>query len=536
MRKVMIIDDEKWIRRGLIQSIAWDRFGLELSGEAGDGDTAYEMAVWNKPDLIFLDMRMPGLEGKELLGLFHRELPDTITIVVSGYADFEYTKEAIRHKAFDYLLKPVKKEDLHAVLAKAVEELGHRDTLKRKDSANQGAEWLWRLLTAAGGKEEFSSSGPGALLPTGWSSAPCVVMAGWPDRYEAGMDGTEIINRVRERLERLKPFVLGGSWSFEVTADEKSRLFAVALQAGRLEAEEILRIGTEVQAEAAAVFASDRNRGRGCEVSIGISSAKPAPGRLGEACREAKDALRMRKLGESGVILMAGAKRSSGKDTYPQNKENSLLLTLQRGSIEAAMSEFLQWFAVCGGEDATIGQLQRSAVMLLHSIEKQLQVKSSSLEELTGRTSLAYAEMIGTRSDAASIRSLFAEELIPAAVRYYAQNGEKQSERIVEELKKRIESEYAQPLSLHQIAAGYYLNPDYLSRIFKKIMGTNFVDYLTDYRIGKSKELMKQSKYKNYEIAQMVGYEDYRYFSQIFKKKTGMTIGEYRSAGGLGDR
>ncbi|MBW7456417.1 response regulator, partial [Paenibacillus sepulcri] len=72
MRSVMVVDDERWIRRGLIQSIPWERLGLELAGEAGDGEDAYQMALELAPDLLFLDMRMPGLDGKELLGMLSR--------------------------------------------------------------------------------------------------------------------------------------------------------------------------------------------------------------------------------------------------------------------------------------------------------------------------------------------------------------------------------------------------------------------------------------------------------------------------------
>src|SRR5688572_9234976 len=111
MRKVLIVDDEKWVRKGLIQSIAWDRFGLELAGEAADGREGYELARRIRPDILFLDMRMPGVDGKELIGMLNRDMPGMITIVVSGYSDFEYTKEAIRNKAFEYLLKPVKKDE-----------------------------------------------------------------------------------------------------------------------------------------------------------------------------------------------------------------------------------------------------------------------------------------------------------------------------------------------------------------------------------------------------------------------------------------
>lgn len=151
MRRVMIVDDEKWIRRGLIQSISWNEWGLELVGEASDGAEGYEMALIKKPDLLFLDMRMPGLDGKQLLAMLSQEVPDLLTIVISGYSDFEYTKEAIRHKAFDYLLKPVKKDELAAVVEKALLELDRREAEKLKTSRVQGEDWLRQLLQ--GGKE-----------------------------------------------------------------------------------------------------------------------------------------------------------------------------------------------------------------------------------------------------------------------------------------------------------------------------------------------------------------------------------------------
>ncbi len=105
----------------------------ELVGEAGDGEEAYKIALAEKPDLLFLDMRMPGLDGKQLLGMLHRDLPDLLTIVVSGYSDFEYTKEAIRHKAFEYLLKPVKKDELVSVLERAVAKMKQQETKKRTE-------------------------------------------------------------------------------------------------------------------------------------------------------------------------------------------------------------------------------------------------------------------------------------------------------------------------------------------------------------------------------------------------------------------
>lgn len=270
MRKVMIADDENWIRIGLIGLIPWERFGLELAGEAEDGETAFAMALECRPDIMFIDMRMPGWDGRQLLRELEHALPDTLAIVVSGYSDFEYTKEAIRHRAFEYLLKPVKLEELVDVLAKAEEELERR-----------------RLRQAGGA-------------------------------------------------------AAGGSAN---------------------------------------------------------AAAEGSAGAAGDACPPQSE---------------SGANGGQGQD-------------------------------------------------------------------------------------------------------------------IVQEALRLIETDYRQPLSLHHFAESRYLSPDYFGRLFKRMTGQTFVDYVTDRRIAKSKELMKSADYKNYEIATMVGYDDYRYFSQVFKRRTGMTIGDYRS-------
>src|SRR5690606_8540746 len=99
---------------------------------------------------------------------------------------------------------------------------------------------------------------------------------------------------------------------------------------------------------------------------------------------------------------------------------------------------------------------------------------------------------------------------------------------IVREVQQLINQHYNQMPMLQQIANQFDMHPDYLSRLFKKVTGKSFVDYLTDIRIQQAKHLLQKTNYKNYEIAKMVGYEDYRYFSQIFKRKTGQTIGKFK--------
>ncbi|OAS17976.1 response regulator transcription factor [Paenibacillus oryzisoli] len=522
MRKVIIVDDEKWIRRGLISSIPWDRFDLELVGEAGDGEEAYAMALAEKPDLLFLDMRMPGLDGKQLIGMLNRDMPEVLTVVVSGYSDFEYMKEAIRHKAFEYLLKPVKKEELIAVLEKALAELQRRDEEKHSPQVESKEDWFRRILYQADASLESHEEAAEAAIPEGWLLGETYVLVGQPDTFR---DGSESINKVipllREHVHRNQPFLCKGTCQFVITAAPDARQeLVVAIVGERLQQEDFNKFCQSVRSVL-------EQSGRG-SYSFGISNKQLDAHSLRHSYAEAGRALKRKKLHTTGTVIFADNDKNSQLAAYPQEKENAFLLALQVGSREGVQQEFDKLFAGISGNDVTVDYLQRSAMLLVHSIEKQLRGIETRLEEACGVSSLVYTERIKRRNDAASVKHIFAEEIIPSVLAYYLRSNEKQGEKIVRGIQKLIETHYDQPLSLHHIADSHYMNTDYLSRLFKKTTGQNFVDYLTDFRIHKSKELMKLSTYKNYEIAQMVGYEDYRYFSQIFKKKTGMTIGEYR--------
>jgi two-component system response regulator YesN len=523
MRKVVIVDDEIWIRRGLIQSIPWDRFGFRLVGEAGDGEEAHRIALAEKPDLLFLDMRMPGLDGKQLLGMLHRDLPDLLTIVVSGYSDFEYMKEAIRQKAFDYLLKPVKKNELVSVLERAVSKMNQQETEKRSGQFDSKEEWLQRILYHAVIDVDALESEEVIPLPEGWSCGETYVMVGQRDIFQDGCETNKLVGQLREQLNRNKPFLFGGEWNFvATTAPEANWEFVIAIVGERLQLGEMYKLCQIVQR-----LLKQLEMG---SYSLGIGLKKEDARNLRRAYLEAGQALKKKRLGVSSTVLWADNDLSNERFNYPQEKENAFLLSLQMGNKEEAQQECDMLFAAISEDSMTVDHLQRSAFLLVHSIEKQLRGTGNRLEEVSGKNPQMFTEMIRQRNDAKAVKRIFDEEIIPSVLEYYKRSHEKQGKKIVRIIQNLIENNYDQPLSLHQIAESHYMNTDYVSRLFKKTTGHNFVDYMTDFRINKSKELMRLSTYKNYEIAQMVGYEDYRYFSQIFKKKTGMTIGKYRIA------
>lgn len=420
----------------------------------------------------------------------------------------------------------MRREELNAVLRKACAELEQREEARRAALQGSAQGWLKALLDTPAEDEGAAGADLALAVPPDWEDKELVALIGQSDifREKAEFDPAGLLGCLREQLYRIQPLLFGGGeWSFETAfMNGGSRAVLLVLSGSRIEQEGVRRVSGILQ---------NTLKRAGCPTaSIGLSKVKQHGAKVCEAVREAGQALNGRLLGQKDLILEAGNRPGGSGFIYPGEQERAFLLSLQSGSESAARHEYLEFMSRISMDTVTVEQLQRSSLLLLYAVEKQLQAKGADFSQICGKSPAVYTEILGARNDAGSAARIFTGELIPKVTGFYNRLGEKQAGKVVEEMKQQVEAYYNQPLSLQGIAQSYYMNPDYLSRIFKKATGKNFVDYLTDVRIGKSKELLKFSKYKNYEIAQMVGYEDYRYFSQIFKKRLGMTIGEYRTS------
>lgn len=130
--KAVIIDDEVWSRK-MIRSLGrWEELGISIAGEAEDGFEGWDLIVAERPDIVLLDMRMPGMEGTELIRRLNEHGIDAKVIVISGHADFQYTKHAIDYKASTYILKPIEEDELNGALANCVREVCERESLRKE--------------------------------------------------------------------------------------------------------------------------------------------------------------------------------------------------------------------------------------------------------------------------------------------------------------------------------------------------------------------------------------------------------------------
>lgn len=123
MVKVFLVEDEAIIRRGIKKNVEWEKNGFAFVGEAGDGEYAYPQILKTEPDILITDIKMPFMDGLELSRLVKKALPDTKIIILSGYNEFDYAKEAITIGISEYLLKPITAASLTAVLRKVRDEI-----------------------------------------------------------------------------------------------------------------------------------------------------------------------------------------------------------------------------------------------------------------------------------------------------------------------------------------------------------------------------------------------------------------------------
>lgn len=526
MYRILVVDDEIWVRKGIINAIQWDRLQAELCGEAEDGDEAFGLACETLPDIIVMDMRMPGMDGKQLIRALNESLPDTVVIVVSGYSDFEYTKEAIVNRAYDYILKPIKKPELNIVLEKAAAEASRR-RLSRLEKARHavgtaiGKESMIKGLVLSPDGEKLVENGANELIGDILAGTEEVVCVCSLDNYSCFIERPV---DEKDALLTARDFIDGHLTRYgckkEVFINEAAGneivivFFGDLMERGKMEAafRSLITDGLDKSTNG---------------ISIGLGSIVRSWRDLNISYRQAVKALKMKKISESCSLIFFSELPDDTSASYPTEKENAFLYTLQTGDNRESMKTFNELLGLMCSGNATVYSVQRGLLILLGSIEKILNSFNASIEIVYGKSSMTLTSDILSLYNIDSMRYLF-NMILEKTAGYFLTQNKKDGRKIIDEIVRSLNDNYFNQISLNDYANKYHLNPNYLSRLFKEETGRNFMDFLTDIRICKAKELLRNTLGKNYEISRMVGYEDYRYFSQVFRRVTGMTPGEYR--------
>lgn len=496
MLKILIADDEQPVLEGLQFLIKKHFEDMNVCAAARNGREAMELVRLHQPDIVLMDVRMPGISGLDAIRDLRQSFPQMVFILVTAYERFEIAKEAIDLGIQDYLLKPISREALVQVLQRARNAVRERQQVQRREISNrdwreESTVYLEQTLlfhAAAGTLADKQSEGLLRLLALDGTTVRAVSMV-W-EGAEGGLEAS--FDRFREAT-KFKSHCCFGTW--------KEGRFSV-----------LVPVDDEGQWRrwTGADF-PEGVRWRG-----GIGSAVPVT----LAGKSLEESLWVLEEGGVGDWTEWTSRDLGPRDeSFPFGLEKALLRALSAGDPDQA--SFLTgpiWQAL---EALPPNQLA-PAVAQLVTVAAHYRAMEEGLLEPLEQILAPFASPEGARAPA-QLRERLRQTLVKLARRRPAST---ELSPVVEKAMEYLRRNFGKAVSLEETARHVGVHPQYLSRMFSQEKGESFVDYLTRLRVSRAKELLRGGQNVK-ETAAEVGYADANYFSRLFKKWEGLSPGDY---------
>lgn len=490
MYSVLLVDDEPMVTDGMSRFFNWEESGFKVVATATSAARALTFLECNDADLVITDINMPVQNGIDLIRILKDEYPRIKTIILSGYSEFSYAQSAIRLGALDYLIKPLNFHSLKSVLDHAKE-----------------------LLDKLNSKDDISSLLKSTLLMN--------FINGYPydeKKANAVVDSTKPIFIAKVIVEgdgNLESFIqkLENEYKgISILQAEENSIFIVFEDIDDCDG---LRLGL--------LHIANDFPG----TIIGLSSRGDDYSSIRNLALEALKAMKYQYVtGRSGIM------------SYPQIKNQYMDIEKHHESLVKEMVEIL-----CSNDkrDTIIEYYTTTLISLSSDLSFQKRFSTEALVEINLALRNYNADGLEDRSllsstllSAANAKNK--DDLVIAVTQYLnfvkealdKRDGSVIDGELSERVKAYINIHYREDLSLNTLADFFYVSPVYLSRVFKKKTGRNYIEYLTSVRIEKAKEYLSDRSMKVYSIPPLVGYDNPRYFNKLFKENVGMTPGEYR--------
>lgn len=524
MLKLLIVDDEQEIREGIKYSVDWEKNDIQVVGEAVNGTEALSIINNTFPDIVLLDIRMPEMNGLQLLEALSITHPYIKPIILSGYEDFEYARKGIQFGAFDYLLKPCRPNEILNTVLKAktsIQTENNRLEVYRKYENDYKeflpvvkTKYLNILLTDSKQDESFLQKLTFLQFDIAFKNLVVAVI-----RYDPVQSSS--LNMSNEDSEQLNNSVAGLAKS--IISDEyrcesiEVKDDIVLLINVNPEKNLSIELIDKVKAEIANSFS--------ITVSIGISNFCPNVSELHIAFQEALHAVEFKFFfGENSTIVFNSIKNQyNNNKSYPIDLERQLLNCIKAMDEKNIPIKLNSFFDALAQVESNKSFIIKSYHALLFSLYQLCIENNNTGEEILSLLSSSDSNYSLSTID--RLKQSMSDLILSTSRRI---NDNKVSNKLIDSIVKYINENYNKNLSLETVAKNTYITPSYVSLLFKQVLGINFVDYLHKIRLNKACELLRDPKLKSYEIAYMVGYNDDKYFSQIFKKHLGLTPTQYR--------
>ncbi len=523
--RILVVEDEIGVRRSLIGKLRGIELPIEIAGEAENAEQALEMMEKETPDIVLLDMRMPGMGGYRFLPILQRQFPSVKTIILSGYSDFEYVLQSLRSGAVDYLTKPVIKEELEKALQKTIRMIRSEQERSRRDIAtglllNQAVPLLKHQIMNRILKPMSSRSAADKLSRLG-------VLLEFP-RYAM------LVVRIADYGNVKAQFMQDAGLVFFVFENIARDTLAMPVYCFPREGKEGEYVGL-----------------------LGLASSESANEQTA-AWRQSFEQLlgNLRQYGRFGarvLVTPSFADLQAAGMAYRQAEERLKFDGEPEDEAVLFLSDGDKWVWQAGGspdpgwealEEAVVG---RNAKELQETIkaffDKPVPAKHAAaavyyaLEQIVDRLFMEpepmrrrmpeLGKLLDRTADAAELK----EELLVLAVQIgeaASKRNQGEARQMIQQAQKYIDESYFEEITLEALSKKFYLNRTYFSELFKNETGWTFKKYLNHVRVEKAKQLLVEHELRPSVVAELVGMKDPVYFTVLFKKLTGYPPGEYQ--------
>ncbi len=533
--KIFLVEDEIIIREAIHKMIPWEEYGFVFAGEAKDGEMALPAIRSIRPDVLITDIKMPFMDGLALSRLVLKELPDTKIVIVSGYDDFEYARQAISLGVEQYLLKPVSRsafiEVLEKIRGKYEKEIEQKDYIEkfqkdiREYEKNTRRDFFEMLVS---GKAELADIYERAdqlqidILSECYNLILFSVSSGEKQReivdaYTPEMGN--LLTQIDSFIQKDDHYLLFRNQMFS---------YAVLVKAGR---DEIEGCTETCMSLLTWMFEQEKDR---IDWFICHASWVDRLSLLPECYQEAMKTFALRYVGYSHVISVQAADpqqrhtdvdlRAIDTDAVNPDMIRNFLCQALPEEVESFVSNYFLLI----GEEALQSQMFCQYILLnvyfcAVSFIQGFGIDKMRLQEQTPDI------RIENPGGPAGMREKITK-ILTCAIEMREESTRGRYQTMIQTAVQFMEEHYAdESLNLNKVACAANVSANHFSALFSQEMKQTFIEYLTGLRMRRAKELLRCTDKRSGEIALEVGYKDAHYFSFLFKKTQGCTPSGYRS-------
>lgn len=525
MYELLIVDDKRTVTDGIANHVNWDKYGLTVSC-AYNGKEAYDIIRKSKVDIVVTDIRMPLMDGLELTKLTKEYNNKIKVIILSGYDDFQYAQKAIKIGADEYLLKPtridtIKESVLNFKNQIVMEEEKNEDVILMRQRLRQSIPLLKDKFfrNIINGKELNNDNKLEQhfnFIDMNLELKNFVVMIIEVDDYEnlRVNNKSEILELYRFSICNISQEILATGFNNEVFRHLENEVVVLlnfdGNQSKMINHYQVYKIANEIKESINKFFEFT--------VTISIGEFYKNIDGIYYSYRDAKNALAHKiYLGKDRVIPIQDLQLNNQDFSYPINIEEKTLVAVRSGEPDKIREHLDDMFNKIKNQNHVPPYLLKSNftrfIIEIYKLNNNNSMHNKLVDNLFNFNKLKTLD---------EIRQWFETKLIDVAV-LIQREKRSQIEIAMEKAKEYIDRHYDERITLNVISEYICMSPTYFSAMFKEITNINFSEYLKVVRIDKAKELLRLNKYRIYEICNLVGYNDTKYFTDIFKKHTGMT-------------